>query len=121
MSFYVDDLMPNIRRIVARFLEKEFRQDMTFERLIQSVKDEGDSTRVRIESLRPTGTTVPGILKTTGRLTATLRTLPFIEPGGSVHHQYHVSQNMNAHAEPCLLYTSPSPRDQRGSRMPSSA
>ena len=23
--------------------------------------------------------------------------------------------------EPCLLYTSPSPRDQRGSRMPSSA
>ena len=24
-------------------------------------------------------------------------------------------------AIPCLLYTSPSPRDQRGSRMPSSA
>ena len=24
-------------------------------------------------------------------------------------------------AESCLLYTSPSPRDQRGSRMPSSA
>ena len=24
-------------------------------------------------------------------------------------------------ADPCLLYTSPSPRDQRGSRMPSSA
>ena len=24
-------------------------------------------------------------------------------------------------AKPCLLYTSPSPRDQRGSRMPSSA
>ena len=27
----------------------------------------------------------------------------------------------NPHSEPCLLYTSPSPRDQRGSRMPSSA
>ena len=27
----------------------------------------------------------------------------------------------NAQAETCLLYTSPSPRDQRGSRMPSSA
>ena len=26
-----------------------------------------------------------------------------------------------AMSEPCLLYTSPSPRDQRGSRMPSSA
>ena len=25
------------------------------------------------------------------------------------------------HSGPCLLYTSPSPRDQRGSRMPSSA
>ena len=24
-------------------------------------------------------------------------------------------------SDPCLLYTSPSPRDQRGSRMPSSA
>ena len=28
---------------------------------------------------------------------------------------------MAALAEVCLLYTSPSPRDQRGSRMPSSA
>ena len=27
----------------------------------------------------------------------------------------------NAEASHCLLYTSPSPRDQRGSRMPSSA
>ena len=27
----------------------------------------------------------------------------------------------DAHARNCLLYTSPSPRDQRGSRMPSSA
>ena len=26
-----------------------------------------------------------------------------------------------AESDPCLLYTSPSPRDQRGSRMPSSA
>ena len=26
-----------------------------------------------------------------------------------------------AHIDTCLLYTSPSPRDQRGSRMPSSA
>ena len=27
----------------------------------------------------------------------------------------------NCKPRPCLLYTSPSPRDQRGSRMPSSA
>ena len=28
---------------------------------------------------------------------------------------------LNGHQTCCLLYTSPSPRDQRGSRMPSSA
>ena len=28
---------------------------------------------------------------------------------------------VSVHYDPCLLYTSPSPRDQRGSRMPSSA
>ena len=32
---------------------------------------------------------------------------------------YEGGENGNNH--PCLLYTSPSPRDQRGSRMPSSA
>ena len=29
--------------------------------------------------------------------------------------------DMKGYATTCLLYTSPSPRDQRGSRMPSSA
>ena len=29
--------------------------------------------------------------------------------------------NLTGHFQTCLLYTSPSPRDQRGSRMPSSA
>ena len=35
-----------------------------------------------------------------------------------------MNQRIRAHGnytESCLLYTSPSPRDQRGSRMPSSA
>ena len=30
-------------------------------------------------------------------------------------------QNLATFCQTCLLYTSPSPRDQRGSRMPSSA
>ena len=33
----------------------------------------------------------------------------------------HVVNLAEAEASHCLLYTSPSPRDQRGSRMPSSA
>ena len=32
-----------------------------------------------------------------------------------------IGQALTAAARTCLLYTSPSPRDQRGSRMPSSA
>ena len=36
--------------------------------------------------------------------------------GGSIS-----SADFNNDGYPCLLYTSPSPRDQRGSRMPSSA
>ena len=31
------------------------------------------------------------------------------------------AEKIATHDEDCLLYTSPSPRDQRGSRMPSSA
>ena len=32
-----------------------------------------------------------------------------------------MAELLNMRPRPCLLYTSPSPRDQRGSRMPSSA
>ena len=39
-----------------------------------------------------------------------------IEKGKKIHAQKNVSIN-----EPCLLYTSPSPRDRQKSRMPSSA
>ena len=42
-------------------------------------------------------------------------------PGGKIDEQ---DYEMDVHCEGiknCLLYTSPSPRDQRGSRMPSSA
>ena len=35
--------------------------------------------------------------------------------------QVNISGTDMAALSPCLLYTSPSPRDQRGSRMPSSA
>ena len=32
-----------------------------------------------------------------------------------------INEELKEHCNSCLLYTSPSPRDQRGSRMPSSA
>ena len=48
MKFYVDGLMPNIRKIVALFRENQFRQDMTFERLSLFAKEEGDTGRARI-------------------------------------------------------------------------
>ena len=37
----------------------------------------------------------------------------------SFNHNFHLADISNGYF--CLLYTSPSPRDQRGSRMPSSA
>ena len=40
----------------------------------------------------------------------------YIENGADIHYTY-----KNDGISACLLYTSPSPRDQRGSRMPSSA
>ena len=38
-----------------------------------------------------------------------------------INHARDVAVPEKAQLEICLLYTSPSPRDQRGSRMPSSA
>ena len=41
--------------------------------------------------------------------------------GDGIWEGLRVHQGKIAFLEDCLLYTSPSPRDQRGSRMPSSA
>ena len=39
----------------------------------------------------------------------------------SYGHRHITTPHLDQLAKDCLLYTSPSPRDQRGSRMPSSA
>ena len=44
-------------------------------------------------------------------------TLKDLRPDSRYHYQVYVNERPHG----CLLYTSPSPRDQRGSRMPSSA
>ena len=43
------------------------------------------------------------------------------QPGGNHTENTGVTDRVLLDPTPCLLYTSPSPRDQRGSRMPSSA
>ena len=54
---------------------------------------------------------------------ANQQNLPITETGYRSHFTSMKEIEMFGGAEPyvCLLYTSPSPRDQRGSRMPSSA
>ena len=50
--------------------------------------------------------------------------LPVMEKAAQLLNDMHVPFEMNAlsaHRTPCLLYTSPSPRDRTRSRMPSSA
>ena len=70
MTFFIDGLRSEIRTIVARFRENEYRQDMTYERLIQFAKDEGDAFRARATSstiprtARIPARIVPGILRT---------------------------------------------------------
>ena len=64
----------------------------------------------------------------TDKLSADIdRELPLLDRLSVRLHQFickdcrHAGMNIRALVDSCLLYTSPSPRDQRGSRMPSSA
>ena len=43
MTFIIDGLRPKTMNLVTRFRENKYGQDLTFERLIQFAKDEGDS------------------------------------------------------------------------------
>ena len=49
------------------------------------------------------------------------RTQVFDQPGSAPKKPADAESKDDAEVKACLLYTSPSPRDQRGSRMPSSA
>ena len=48
-------------------------------------------------------------------------TIRLLNPRGKHSLAVGILSRVNIEVEGCLLYTSPSPRDQRGSRMPSSA
>ena len=103
MTFFIDGLRPELRTVVTRYRENEFRQDMTMERLVQHAKDSGDSFRAMAPSLRvprsPTTRprTPPGILRTPratagspppvvafmGQVTLSVGTVPTITDGTS--------------------------------------
>ena len=109
MSFYADGLVPNIRTIVVRFRENEFRHNMTFERLIQFAKDEGEAARARYETLKPTGVITPGILQPTKGSPPPPRTLAFIDPAGSCQDLREASQDASVNAEPLLALSATDP------------
>ena len=60
MTFFIYGIRPETMTLVARFPENQYRQDLTFERLIQFAKDEGDSFRAMAPRL---GTPRPSIGK----------------------------------------------------------
>ena len=54
ITFFIDVLRPQTMTLVARFRENQYREDLTFERLIQFAKDAGDSFRSMAPPLRTT-------------------------------------------------------------------
>ena len=53
MTFFVDGLSPTTRTIVARFRENEPRYELSFERLVQFVQDQGDAYRAQRVTMKP--------------------------------------------------------------------
>ena len=66
------------------------------------------ATQARVRAVHPGGVVWISLTPTTGAAALVASVLSCLAEEGAA-------------AEDCLLYTSPSPRDQRGSRMPSSA
>ena len=72
------------------------------------VSDEDDAPdAIILRSFKMHDMQIPASLKAVGRAGAGVNNIPL--------------DKMTERGIPCLLYTSPSPRDQRGTRMPSSA
>ena len=57
MTFFVNGLLPEIQPRVIRFREEQPRYDLTFERLVQTARDEGNATRAQARPNLPRGNT----------------------------------------------------------------
>ena len=134
MTFFVDGLQPGLRTTVARYYEDQLRHEMTLERLLHHAQDEGTALRARIigedqgvsKRRQAAYATLTRSTQKTQRQVAVLEATHVGEPDATSENAEGlytlqgevVDGSINNN---CLLYTSPSPRDQRGSRMPSSA
>ena len=81
-----------------------------------------DRNRISMMLTLPTSTSLESTTRYMERITSALEQVreEFVDPGSGESLIQNVSRTIGAEYT-CLLYTSPSPRDQRGSRMPSSA
>ena len=80
------------------------------------------SPRGKEEDVRTmAGLVTAGIISLVVVISVILAPIPQVGPEEGNQAPDFVADSYNGASWSCLLYTSPSPRDQRGSRMPSSA
>lgn len=108
MTAFVDGLDTSIRTVVARFRDNEARYEMTYGRLVQFAKDEGNSYRARlgIRAKTPTGPE-----KTRARNT---REIPLRTPMVAFADQLAIEKGLNLNEEgSCEPLFPPKPRNYR--------
>ena len=96
-------------------VESELGRGSTFTVRLPAVEPEESSSTAREIAESPTAADFAGTPSTDRRLDQ------FADMGRSKPLRILVADDNETNRDVCLLYTSPSPRDQRGSRMPSSA
>ena len=98
-----------LKRMYFKWVQrKEFKASLISEH-------KGDEAGIKSSTFKIEGEYVYGWLKSESGIHRLVRVSPF-DSGARRHTSF-----ASVWVYPCLLYTSPSPRDQRGSRMPSSA
>lgn len=79
ITVFIDGLNDSVRTVVARFRDNEPRYQMTYERLVQYAKDEGDSYRARL-GIRQQTTRTPTRLRPTARSPPSTPMMGYINP-----------------------------------------
>ena len=103
--------------------ERQRKQSSKMELLKTNILKSALDKGVMVKALMRTVPDIDRVLMkaSRGRLNLGLQTVVLIETIGARSGQVREIVTLCMPVGNCLLYTSPSPRDQRGSRMPSSA